>query len=151
MQRVARDIPKNCEILAGSCDHIGSIMCHREGVQNGVDWVASKKNRFAIRLGDAIEAIPITDKRYNIPPREHKDKEEPLPLKQAKDAINIYKPIGKKIISWLGGNHERKLSPYGNLAKFMANEIGEPPGPERWKNRSRTYQGIANAMANQWG
>lgn len=27
----------------------------------------------------------------------------------------------------------------------------EPPGPDRWKNRSRTYQGIANAMANQWG
>jgi hypothetical protein len=27
----------------------------------------------------------------------------------------------------------------------------EPPGPERWKNRSRSYQGIADAMADQWG
>ena len=27
----------------------------------------------------------------------------------------------------------------------------EPPGPDRWKNRSRTYQGIADAMADQWG
>jgi hypothetical protein len=27
----------------------------------------------------------------------------------------------------------------------------ESPGPERWKNRSRTYQGIADAMAEQWG
>ena len=26
----------------------------------------------------------------------------------------------------------------------------EPPGPDRWKNRSRTYQGIANGMAAQW-
>lgn len=26
-----------------------------------------------------------------------------------------------------------------------------PPGPNRWKERSRTYQGIADAMANQWG
>ena len=26
-----------------------------------------------------------------------------------------------------------------------------PPGPDRWKNRSRTYLGIANAMASQWG
>lgn len=25
------------------------------------------------------------------------------------------------------------------------------PSPERWKERSRTYQGIANAMAEQWG
>ena len=27
----------------------------------------------------------------------------------------------------------------------------EQPGPERWKNRSRTYTGIAEAMAKQWG
>lgn len=26
-----------------------------------------------------------------------------------------------------------------------------PPGPDRWKERSRTYSGIANAMAEQWG
>jgi hypothetical protein len=26
----------------------------------------------------------------------------------------------------------------------------EPPGPERWKNRSRTMKGIAEAMAEQW-
>ena len=26
-----------------------------------------------------------------------------------------------------------------------------PPGPNRWKERSRTYQGIADAMAAQWG
>jgi hypothetical protein len=27
----------------------------------------------------------------------------------------------------------------------------EPPNEERWKNRSRTYIGIADAMADQWG
>lgn len=26
-----------------------------------------------------------------------------------------------------------------------------PPSPDRWKNRSRTYQGVADAMAAQWG
>jgi site-specific DNA-cytosine methylase len=26
-----------------------------------------------------------------------------------------------------------------------------PPSPDRWKLRSKTYQGIADAMANQWG
>ena len=26
-----------------------------------------------------------------------------------------------------------------------------PPSPDRWKIRSTTFQGIANAMANQWG
>lgn len=26
-----------------------------------------------------------------------------------------------------------------------------PPSPNRWKDRSRTYQGIADAMGDQWG
>lgn len=26
-----------------------------------------------------------------------------------------------------------------------------PPGPDRWKKRSVTYEGIAEAMADQWG
>lgn len=26
-----------------------------------------------------------------------------------------------------------------------------PPGPERWRERSRTFQGVADAMAVQWG
>ena len=26
-----------------------------------------------------------------------------------------------------------------------------PPSPDRWKERSRTYQGIADAMGEQWG
>lgn len=26
-----------------------------------------------------------------------------------------------------------------------------PPGPNRWKERSKTFQGIADAMADQWG
>lgn len=26
-----------------------------------------------------------------------------------------------------------------------------PPGPDRWKVRSRTFDGIATAIADQWG
>lgn len=26
-----------------------------------------------------------------------------------------------------------------------------PPRPDRWKERSRTYEGVAQAMADQWG
>jgi hypothetical protein len=26
-----------------------------------------------------------------------------------------------------------------------------PPSPDRWKERSRTFKGIADAMAEQWG
>ena len=26
-----------------------------------------------------------------------------------------------------------------------------PPGPDRWRERSKTFQGVAEAMADQWG
>ena len=39
-----------------------------------------------------------------------------------------------------------------NLPKSITDRIHRmPPGPDRCKERSRTYQGIADAMAEQWG
>ncbi len=39
-----------------------------------------------------------------------------------------------------------------NIVEGRENRIHKmPPSIDRWKNRSRTYIGIANAMANQWG
>lgn len=38
------------------------------------------------------------------------------------------------------------------LPKAQRNRVHMmPPGPNRWKERSRTFQGIADAMADQWG
>lgn len=36
-----------------------------------------------------------------------------------------------------------------NLTPSGQNKIG--PSPDRWKTRSRTYKGVATAMAEQWG
>jgi hypothetical protein len=50
---------------------------------------------------------------------------------------------------WLKGLP--KLQPT-NIVEGRENKVHRcPPGPERWKIRSRTFQGIANAMAEQWG
>lgn len=44
-----------------------------------------------------------------------------------------------------------KLKPT-NIVEGRENRIHkEPPSPDRWKNRSRTFAGIARAMADQWG
>lgn len=37
----------------------------------------------------------------------------------------------------------------GNQTDSGQNKLG--PSADRWKERSRTYQGVANAMAEQWG
>lgn len=63
---------------------------------------------------------------------------------------------------WQFGHGETKATCLWlkNLPKLTPTDIVEgreakvhrmAPGPNRWKERSRTYQGIANAMAEQWG
>lgn len=50
---------------------------------------------------------------------------------------------------WLKGLP--KLTPT-NIVEGRDDRIHKmPPSPTRWKERSRTYQGIADAMALQWG
>lgn len=44
-----------------------------------------------------------------------------------------------------------KLIPTNIVSGREARIHKMPPGPNRWKERSKTYQGIANAMAEQWG
>lgn len=39
-----------------------------------------------------------------------------------------------------------------NVVSGRTNRVHrEPPSPDRWKKRSRTFTGIAKAMAEQWG
>jgi len=44
-----------------------------------------------------------------------------------------------------------KLMPTNIVSGREARVHRESPGPDRWKNRSRTLTGIAQAMAEQWG
>lgn len=63
---------------------------------------------------------------------------------------------------WMFGHGETKATCLWlkNLPKLTPTNIVEgreakvhrmAPGPDRWKERSRTYKGIAQAMAEQWG
>jgi len=67
-------------------------------------------------------------------------------------------PESKKTCFWL--KNLPKLEPtcildkpacgyWNNQTTSGQNKLG--PSKNRWKDRSRTYQGIANAMAEQWG
>jgi hypothetical protein len=74
---------------------------------------------------------------------------------------NIRKP-DQIIQPWQFGHGETKATCLWlqNLPKLVPTKIVEgrqakvhrmSPGPNRWRERSRTYQGIADAMAEQWG
>ena len=55
----------------------------------------------------------------------------------------------KSTCLWLKGLN--KLTPT-NIVDGREDRVHKlPPSPDRWKIRSTTYQGIADAMASQWG
>jgi len=66
-------------------------------------------------------------------------------------------PESKRTCFWLKGLPKLKES---NNVKHIFDKLPKnkqqrihflPPGPDRWKLRSKTFQGIADAMADQWG
>lgn len=76
-------------------------------------------------------------------------------------STRIRKPT-QIIQPWMFGHGEVKatclwlknlppLVPTNIVAGRTARVHREPPSPDRWKNRSRTLTGIAQAMAEQWG
>ena len=91
--------------------------------------------------------------------------ENPIPHKYAREKIGKYTQIvqpwmfgedaSKATCLWLKGLPELvatnpiKKKRYANQTPSGQNNLG--PSPDRWKERARTYKGIAKAMAEQWG
>lgn len=74
----------------------------------------------------------------------------------------LYRKPDQVIQPWQFGHGETKATCLWlkNLSPLKPTNIVEgrearihrmPPGPDRWKERSRTFAGIAKAMADQWG
>jgi len=94
--------------------------------------------------------------------------ENPIMHKYAKERIGEVKQ-SQVVQPWMFGHMEQKatclwlkglplLQPTNNVKDEMMKLPDRerqrlhylPPSPNRWKLRSTTYQGIADAMANQW-
>ena len=72
------------------------------------------------------------------------------------------RPPDQIIQPWQFGHGETKATCLWlqNLPRLKSTEVVDgreprvhmmPPGPNRWKERSRTFEGIAEAMGDQWG
>lgn len=88
--------------------------------------------------------------------------ENPVMHHHAKSRIKNYSEFTQSIQPWQFGHGETKRTCLWlkNLPPLTATNIVDgreqrvhrlPPGPDRWKERSRFFKGIADAMANQWG
>ena len=88
--------------------------------------------------------------------------ENPVMHRHAKERIVNFQPHSQSIQPWQFGHGETKRTCLWlkNLPNLKPTDIVEgreqrifkmPPGPDRWKERSRFFPGIAAAMADQWG
>lgn len=134
-----------------------TFMCN-----SGVSWLHKDDSRWD-ELKKAYEFF-LELKNSNIPKIAI---ENPIPHKYATKFIGRYNqvlqpyqyghPEQKATCLWL--KNLPRLIPTDNkfyemkkLPKSEAQRIHmTPPGPDRWKIRSKTFDGIANAMSEQWG
>ena len=89
--------------------------------------------------------------------------ENPVMHKHAKERIENYVPFTQTIQPYEYGHAESKrtclwlkglppLEPTDVVDGPIEARVHRlPPGPNRWKERSRFFTGIADAMAKQWG
>ena len=131
---------------------------------SGVSWLHKDPERWEL-LDDAAAFFNL----FLDAPIERIAVENPIMHKYAKERIGNRKQ-SQVIQPWMFGHMEQKgtclwlknlplLQPTNNVKAAMMelpdNERQRlhylPPSKDRWKLRSTTYQGIADAMAAQWG
>lgn len=118
----------------------------------------------AERRAAVVEAADFFMKLVNAPIKK-------IAIENPKGIMNrLYRQPDQTIQPWMFGHPEKKgtclwlknlpkLIPTNNVYDAMVKLPKKEqekihymsPGPERWKLRSTTYSGIAEAMADQWG
>jgi hypothetical protein len=150
-------------VIQDTWDFIGFHYECRVMANSGVRWLKGNKQRWEeLRLAAEIFRITLEDKRpgYSENSVMHCHAKK-LIGRQQDQTIQPWmfgEPKFKATCLWLRGIP--LLSPSKILDrpakgtdehKAWSSVHREPPGPDRWKNRSRTLSGIAAAMAEQWG
>lgn len=124
---------------------------------SGNKWMKDEyRKRFPTRQQDRLDAIEFFMRFINAPI----DKicvENPIGIMSTR-----YQKPSQVIQPWMFGHGETKATCLWlkGLPKLEPTQVVEgreqrlhilPPSEERWKERSRTFSGIAAAMAEQWG
>lgn len=130
---------------------------------SGVRWLSSPppgKTADQMRI-ELEEGAALFSDMWNAP-IPHVAVENPVMHKHAKALIRNYAEPAQSVQPWQFGHGETKRTCLWlrNLPPLKPTLVVEgrearvhrmSPGPDRWKERSRFFPGIAEAMADQWG
>lgn len=130
---------------------------------SGVRWLSvPPPGRTAEAMQDELrEGAALFSAFWNAP-IERIAIENPVMHKHAKALIHNYSKPAQSVQPWQFGHGETKrtclwlknlqpLTPTNIVEGREARVHRMPPGPNRWRERSRFFSGIAEAMASQWG
>ena len=129
---------------------------------SGVRWLTkAPPGRTLADMWVELEAGAALFSAFWNAPIERVAVENPVMHKHAKALIEGYAPPAQSVQPWQYGHGEVKrtclwlrglpvLTPTDVVEGREARVHRMPPGPNRGKERSRFFSGIADAMADQW-
>lgn len=129
MEFIERSVPKNFNVFFLGDLHIGSSLFHEAGFQRAINSIKRRYKGIAhnvvIGMGDYIEAIDTSDKRFDL---DTTDIRKIRPELQMEYFIEQMRPIRKKIVTLLYGNHEHTLLRYYDYVRGACKELKVPFG-----------------------
>jgi hypothetical protein len=130
---------------------------------SGVRWLSKPPpGKSLAQMWQELDAAAALFSDFWNAPIERVAIENPVMHHHAKSRIANYQPFAQSIQPYQFGHPETKRTCLWlrGLQPLVATDVVEgrtarvhrmPPGPDRAKERSRFFQGIAHAMAWQWG
>lgn len=152
------------EVVGMDWDFVGYHCDCRVMANSGVRWLYEKPGRWdELKTAAAFFQTALDDKRPGYVENSVMHKHAKALISREQDQViqpwHFGEPRFKATCLWLRGG----IAPLEATNKLTPPERGTDehkawsavhrasPGPNRWKERSRTFPGIAAAMAKQWG
>lgn len=121
--------------------HLGALACNEEALRRSLDRIYSGPRVYTIGGGDYAEYITKSDKRFDIgslaPWMVTKESLSDPARAQTERIIEYFKPISKKFLGLISGNHEGSIYKYHerDVLGEVCRGIGRPElamGYEGW-------------------
>ena len=108
--------------------HAGSVDCAERAVREQRDIIKKDRDGYWIGMGDIIDAITESDKRWDTKGIASWVKHDNIIESQRKFAVELLKPIAHKCIAYLSGNHEEAVHSNHNndISLNICEDLGLP-------------------------